>query len=193
MFLVLVSCFHFAQAQKSGDMMEAKKTAISELQEILSQMPLGEEESYGFNNREEFASAEIADHVIIESIGHDSQIEFNRYRFVVSVNGEPKALLSYKKEGTSWIMCGLGAANLVREVDFASQNIGFNAAAAYIVRINDELFKGDFIKFESLFKEEIPTEDLIPMISAKESLIKLGRSIDSSYSLEDVMQFGLMD
>jgi hypothetical protein len=192
MLLAVLSLSQLIQAQNKSDMLEAKQKATSELQAVLSKMPVGDEQSYGFKNREEFTNAKIEDLTINESIGHDSQITFNRYRFIISVNNEPRALVSYKREGGSWVMAGFGATNLIKEISgISKKRANQEAVVAYLVRINDKNFKGDFIKYESTFKEEIPKSSLIPLISAKESLSKSNRSTKPSYMLDEIMQLGL--
>jgi hypothetical protein len=192
MLLIALSLNQIMLAQSKTDMLKAKQKAASELQAVLSKMPVGDEQSYGFKSREEFTNAKIEDLTINESIGHDEQITFNRYRFIISVNNEPRAIVSYKKEENSWVMSGFGATNLAKEINgISKKRASQKAVVAYLVRINDKNFKGDFIKYESTFKEEIPMDSLIPLVSAKESLSKSNRSTKTSYMLDEIMQLGL--
>jgi len=188
-FLSMLNCR--VEAQELNEMEEVKNIATHELRETLNRMPFGGEQAYGFRSREEFSNAKIGSLIITESIGHDSTVNFNRYRFMVSVNGEPRALLSYKKEGEIWVMCGFGATNLAREVSAFDQSMRSDFIVAHIVRINNTHFKGDFIKLDSSFKQGIPQNELIPMQSAKSGLIQENRKTTSVFTLQEILQLGV--
>lgn len=178
------------KAQKQSDMNNARAIAVSELQKTLEQMPVGQEALYGFNSRAEFAKATVG-MVLCESIGHDGNAEFNRYRFVVSVNGEARALVDYQREGSSWIMSGFGATKLANEIAKMKATQDSEVHSAQLVRINDKNFKGDFIKFHSSFYEGMDTKGFMPMNCSKVFYSQKNSSTMSpSYSIDEMLKIG---
>lgn len=170
---------------------KAKATAISELQKQLSKMPKGSEGDYGFNNREEFSEAQIEEFILLENILHNDQIKFTRYRFLISVNNEPRALISYSEKDSLYMMSGLGANKLASEVHKKKKSYKSDMRVAKLMRVNNKYFKGDFIQFFSSFKKGLPEEGWIPMKSTK---LFYGhqkkKTIKSSYTLKELKNIG---
>ena len=108
--------------------------ANEELHKYLNQIPLGQEQMFGFNNREEFSKAEIGvpyevytlnsdffnDEII--SINKSYVITTNNWRVPVVVDNQNRALLTISKYNNNWAVVKLGATGLANELEMFEQN-----------------------------------------------------------------------
>ena len=191
--LISVITIYPGNAQQNLKKIEkAKAIAINELQKQLFKMPKGNEEDYGFNNREEFSEAQIEEFVLLENILHNNQITFTRYRFLISVNNEPRALISYSEKDSLYMMSGLGANKLASEIHKKKENCkSEDIRVAKLMRVNNKYFKGDFIQFFSSFQKGLPEQGWKPMKSAKLFYRQQKKkTMKSSYTLKKLKNMG---
>ena len=108
--------------------------ANEELHKYLNQIPLGQEQMFGFINREEFSKAEIGapyevytlnsdffnDEII--SINKSYVITTNNWRVPVVVDNQNRALLTISKYNNNWAVVKLGATGLANELEMFEQN-----------------------------------------------------------------------
>ena len=108
--------------------------ANEELHKYLNQIPSGQEQMFGFNNREEFSKAEIGvpyevytlnsdffnDEII--SINKSYVITTNNWRVPVVVDNQNRALLTISKYNNNWAVVKLGATGLANELEMFEQN-----------------------------------------------------------------------
>jgi hypothetical protein len=161
------------------------KVANEELKIYLQKIPLGQEQMFGFNNREEFSQSKIGvpyevftlatnffDNEKIEE-GKSYIVSTGNWRIPIVVNNKYKALLTVSKENNKWRIVKIGAKGLARELDKFEQNHP-SITDLKILRVFQ--LKGDFI---------LTSQNLIhPLTSASKGLLI---DNDKAYSIYNIL------
>jgi len=98
--------------------------AQDQLPSLLESIPEGDEELFGFHNREEFDSADLDTPYRMSVIDENGSVVFlSTWRVPVTINNEFRALIDVRKEGNRFEISGLGAAGLAGELDELEKNV----------------------------------------------------------------------
>ena len=96
--------------------------AKKELLETLNKIPIGKENLYGFNNRDEFNNASVGQLFKVYNINSKGSVEslhlltYNEYRLPVLVGNEYRALLTIALIDGEWQIVDFGAVNLAKDI-----------------------------------------------------------------------------
>jgi len=166
---------------------QIKDAAQAELTGWLEQIPSGDEMSYGFYNRDEFADAYtgIVYKVYLINAKPDatdfSIFTYNEFRLPVLVKGSYRALLTVSKRDHEWHIVDMGAVKLAKEIGekIKSFEPPYGHEGVFL-RIY-----GPNIDFVALKKEddEVESCSFIPLQSAADFIGKLQPEIKETYDL----------
>lgn len=140
------SCFLAKKSGSSNKDIIIIEAANNQMMHYLNLIPKNKEETFGFENREDFASAEVGrayqlftltpDFFQAEQIGHGDYImPMNEWLVIVETHGEANALLTVSKTGDKWRTVGVGAAELAKELKHFERLYMSNDHMAEILRI----------------------------------------------------------
>lgn len=167
-----------------GQLSIISKIANEELSNYLEKIPIGQEEMFGFNNRNEFSQAEIGVPYEVFTLrsdffkdnkierGKNYIISTGNWRVPIIVRNEYKALLTVCKENNKWSVVKIGAKGLANELE------GFKKNHPTIIPLNIlRVFqlKGDFIL--------TPQNTIYPLTSASNSLLIDSDKVYSIYNI----------
>ncbi|OPZ96856.1 MAG: hypothetical protein BWY70_01645 [Bacteroidetes bacterium ADurb.Bin408] len=167
-----------------------RDAAQAELSEWLNQIPSGDEMSYGFYNREEFADAfsGVLYKVYLinakEDVNDLKMFTYNEYRIPVVVKGSYRALLTVSKRDDEWHIIDFGAVKLAREI--GEKINGFEPASMYegvFLRIY-----GPNCDFIALKNEDDDVEkcSFIPLQSAVDFIQNQQLELKETYDLTSI-------
>lgn len=164
-----------------------KDAAQAELTQWLEQIPSGDEMSYGFYNREEFADAYtgVVYKVYLINAKPDatdfSIFTYNEYRIPVMVKDSYRALLTVSERDDEWHIADMGAVKLAREIGEKIKSLEppYSHEGVFL-RIY-----GPNIDFVALKKEndEVESCAFIPLQSAADFIGKQQPEIKDTYDL----------
>ncbi len=168
-----------------GQLSEIVKVADAQLNEYLQKIPVGQEEMFGFSNRDEFSQTKIGVPYEVLTLStdffSDERIENNKnylvstgnWRVPIKVGDEYKALLTVSKDNNVWSIVKIGAKGLASELgEFAQRKPLITSLS--ILRVFQ--LKGDFI----LTQQNI----IYPLTSAVRGL---NISSKKEYSIYDIL------
>ena len=166
---------------------QVKNAAQSELMEWLSQIPAGDEMSYGFYNRDEFNDAfpGVLYKVYLinarEGATDFNMFTYNEYRIPVIVKGAYRALLTISKRDDEWHIIDFGAVRLAKEMGekIKSYEPPYSYEGVFL-RIY-----GANCDFVALKKESDDVESctFIPLQSAVDFITKQQKEVKETYDL----------
>ena len=137
-----------------GQLSEIVKVADAQLNEYLQKIPVGQEEMFGFSNRDEFSQTKIGVPYEVLTLStdffSDERIENNKnylvstgnWRVPIKVGDEYKALLTVSKDNNVWSVVKIGAKGLASELGEFAQSKPLITSLS-ILRVFQ--LKGDFI------------------------------------------------
>ena len=137
-----------------GQLSEIVKVADAQLNEYLQKIPVGQEEMFGFSNRDEFSQTKIGVPYEVLTLStdffSDERIEKNKnylvstgnWRVPIKVGDEYKALLTVSKDNNVWSVVKIGAKGLASELGEFAQSKPLITSLS-ILRVFQ--LKGDFI------------------------------------------------
>jgi hypothetical protein len=134
-------------AAEETDLQAMTQYASTNLTDILSHIPTGEEERYGFQNRDELSQATLG--IPYQEYDIDKEEPTGYWRIPVTVDGENRALLRLKDTAEGWTFAGLGGAELARNLDDHEANMvsqGNTPSTGRIVR--DFSMRCDYVQFD---------------------------------------------
>jgi hypothetical protein len=134
-------------ADEGADLQAMAHYADTNLTEILNNIPTGEEERYGFQNRGELSQATLG--IPYQEYDIDKEEPTGYWRIPVTVDGENRALLRLKDSAEGWVFAGLGGADLARNLDDHEANMdsqGRTPSTGRIVR--DFTMRCDYVQFD---------------------------------------------
>lgn len=161
--------------------------ANTELSNYLNKIPLGQENKFGFSNREEFFQAEIGIPYEVFSLNtdfFDSEnvirnevyiVSTNNWRVPIIVGDQYRALLTVTKVNNQWSVVKIGASGLAEELDLFHKNHP-SMKELKILRVFQ--LKSDFV---------LTSNDLIYPLTSAKSLFSTKVDNDVSYSLYDML------
>jgi hypothetical protein len=136
----------YTLAAGQGEVQAMKQYASTNLVEILSNIPLGEENKYGFQNRNELTQADLG--IPYQEYDMDKEQPTGYWRVPVTIDGENRALLRLKNTAEGWKFSGLGGAELARNLEDHENNMyskGQSLRTGRIVR--DFSMRCDYVQF----------------------------------------------
>jgi hypothetical protein len=137
------SCF----ADENSDMQAMTQYASSNLSEILSNIPQGEEAHYGFKNRGEVVQATLG--IPYQEYDMEKEKPTGYWRIPVKVNGENRALLRLKSTAEGWKFSGLGGAELAQDIGDQEKNMTLQGKRPKTGRIvRDFYLWSDYVQFD---------------------------------------------
>jgi hypothetical protein len=137
----------YSFAAGEGGLQTMMQYANDNLLEILNNIPAGEEEYYGFMNRNELEQAGLG--IPYQEYDLEKEQPTGQWRVPVTVNGENRALLRLKKTVEGWTFAGLGGAELARNLGDHENNMvsqGKSPRTGRIVR--DFTMRCDYVQFD---------------------------------------------
>ena len=126
--LLIIPCMIVTGSKaQTPDRQEMMKDAMNQLQAWLKKIPGGNEQKYGFNNRDEFSLATLGKPCQVFSLTGDffkEEIQPGKnylettgeWRIPVMVNQENRAVITLLKKKNKWKIVSLGARVLAREL-----------------------------------------------------------------------------
>lgn len=136
----------YAVAAGEGEIQAMKQYASTNLVDILNNIPQGEEDNYGFQNRNELTQASLG--LPYQEYDMDKEQPTGYWRVPVMVDGENRALLRLKNTAEGWAFSGLGGADLARNLEDHENNMvieGKTLSSGRIVR--DFSMRCDYVQF----------------------------------------------
>ncbi|MGD8911933.1 MAG: hypothetical protein PVJ68_04195 [Candidatus Thiodiazotropha sp.] len=146
-FLLAVIPAGYSLAAEEDDLTAMTQYANNNLLEILSNIPIGEEEYYGFHNRDEINQAALG--IPYQEYDLDQEQPTGYWRVPVTVDGENRALLRLINTAEGWAFAGLGGAQLARNLDDQETYMisqGTTPSTGRIVR--DFSMRCDYVQFD---------------------------------------------
>jgi hypothetical protein len=150
LFLVLLWAVipgRYGFAAGNDDLPAMTEYANNNLLEILNDIPMGEEERYGFQSRDELTQAALG--IPYQEYDLEKEQPTGYWRIPVTVGGENRALLRLKNSTEGWTFSGLGGAELARNLDDHETNMisqGNRPSTGRIVR--DYSMRCDYVQFD---------------------------------------------
>jgi hypothetical protein len=123
-----------------------KQYASDHLGKILNKIPVGEEQYYGFQNRNELALTTLG--IPYQEYDIEKEQPTGFWRIPVKVAGENRVLLRIKSTAQGWTFSGLGGAQLARNLGDHENNMlsqGISLHTGRIVR--DYSIRCDYVQF----------------------------------------------
>ncbi len=163
------------------------------LQSWLQKIPPGQENLYGFNNRNEFSLSELGIPYAVYTLSSDffNHIESGNFleptgewRVPVVVNTQDRALLTVIRENGNWKIVDLGASLLARELQKITQAQKSGNDDLKILRVFQ--LQSDFLLLDDA---ELPADAIrvVPLHSAYLNLEKLNSDKREIYKLSDIL------
>ena len=137
----------YSLAAGNDDLPAMTQYANNNLAEILSHIPMGEEERYGFQNRDELNQAALG--IPYQEYDLEKEQPTGYWRIPVTIGGENRALLRLRNTAEGWVFYGLGGAELARNLSDHENNMmnqGNSPQAGRIVR--DFSMRCDYVQFD---------------------------------------------
>lgn len=161
-YLILFSA-SFTNAQTIND--SIKGIVRSQLEINLSKIPIGSENKYGFNAREDFAVCNVGEPLLVLTLNAEQElIEINEWRIPIVLKGNYKILFTVKKNNKKFEIVDIGGVDLAKEIQQIRRN---NNPSNFLIRlINLHI---DFIANNYDVKSKHALV-LIPMQSSKQFL-----------------------
>jgi len=185
LLLILLCLPMIGFGQQTNQIKTVKNIANIQLGDYLEKIPLGQEEMFGFNNREDFAQAEIgipyevltlnADFFDDENIRRDKNyiMSTENWRVPIIVDNKYKSLLTVSRLNNKYNVVKIGANGLANELEIFKQNHP-SINTPNILRVFQ--LKVDFI---------LTSQNLIyPLTSASNGLLI---NSDVAYSVYDIL------
>jgi|WetSurSiteA1Bulk_404760.scaffolds.fasta_scaffold72354_1 hypothetical protein len=170
------------------------KTAKDNISGFLSKIPVGQENNYGFANREEFRICVVGkpyrvvtftnDFYTDEKLSNKNYILIqNEWRVPITVNGENRLLFTVIQQDTIMQVVDIGGAALAKELE--QNNADLTSKDSYLLRVYpltlDFLVK---VPQGSSFTDAT----FIPMKSARMILNSFDNKGLTNYALKDILQ-----
>jgi hypothetical protein len=136
------TCF----AAGETELLAMTQYANNNLLQILSNIPIGEEKNYGFQNRNEIRHASLG--IPYQEYDMDKEQPTGHWRVPVTVNGENRVLLRLKETAEGWTFSGLSGAELARNLGDHENSMlsqGQSLSTGRIVR--DFTMRCDYVQF----------------------------------------------
>jgi hypothetical protein len=156
----------YALAAGDGELQAMKQYASTNLVEILNNIPQGEEDNYGFKNRNELRQANLG--LPYQEYDMDKEQPTGYWRLPVMVDGENRTLLRLKNTAEGWTFSGLGGTDLARNLEDHENNMhiqGENLRSGRIVR--DFSMRCDYVQFNQQLDSKL-SGSVYPLQSASE-------------------------
>ncbi len=168
--------------------------ADARVQFFLNAIPVGQEYSYGFQNRLEFGSVRLGDpyEVYTLDLQHISKnasadkvhiLPTNEWRVPLKVREASRALLTVSKVDGNWRAVDFGAMTLARELAQYESTTKPEPAKSFAVLRLYEL-DIDLLLIRSTASGEDATV-LIPLKSARDAFLQAGMTLNTQYSLQE--------
>jgi hypothetical protein len=159
----------------------------------LQKIPPGQENLYGFNNRNEFSLSELGNPYAVYTLSSDffNHIESGNFlehtgewRVPVVVNNQDRALLTVIRENGNWKIVDFGASLLARELQKINQAQKSGNDDLKILRVFQ--LQSDFLLLDDA---ALPAYEIhvIPLHSAYLNLEKLNSDNGETYKLSDML------
>jgi hypothetical protein len=136
----------YSFAAEEGELQAMAQFANNNLLQILNNIPIGEEEYYGFRNRDELSQATLG--IPYQEYDMENEQPTGYWRVPVTVNTENRVLLRLKNTVQGWAFSGLGGAQLARNLGDHENNM---ESKGQIVRtgriIRDFSMRCDYVQF----------------------------------------------
>lgn len=182
-FIVIFMISTVLNAQSIED--SIVKTVEQQMVSFLSKIPVGSEESYGFNSRDDFKNCKVGIPVKVLTVRQinkkDSLIEVNEWRVPVKLNGQNVQLLTVIKNNNIYEVVDLGGELLAKELQNALPN---DNEKPYLLRLFNL-----HIDFVASCNKNIVSNDIVfkPLNSAK-IFLKMNQKSESKtdYKLIDI-------
>jgi len=159
---------------------DVKLFAERNLQSVLEKIPINDEVSFGFNNREEFKQAEIGEALEFIWYSETTDNSNKMWRVPVIVNGEYRALLNVQKKDNEYKIADFGASVLAEDIqNVMNENKDKNVSG--ILRLT--AITSDFLIVRSGDKEEY-----LPLTSAKMFINSREMELQKSYSSSNLIE-----
>jgi hypothetical protein len=190
LFLVLLSLIFSGGSSLSAgetDLQTMAQYASNHLVEILNKIPVGEEQHYGFQNRNELAQATLG--IPYQEYDMEKEQPTGFWRIPVKVAGENRALLRLKSTAEGWSFSGLGGAQLARNLGDHENNMlsqGKSLRTGRIVR--DYSMRCDYVQFNQQ-QDAMLSGTVYPLWSASRFISKL--ESHGSAKFEDYVGYDL--
>ncbi len=178
-FVLFIICYSQVAVGQSAIDDNVKQFAEKNIQTVLEKIPINDEKSFGFDNREEFKLAEIGEpleFVFYASTNNSSKV----WRAPVVVNGEYRALLNVQKVGNEYKVTDFGASVLAKDIQ-ESININKDWKIDGILRMNS-------ITSDFLIANSGDTQVYIPLTSAKMFISSRHLELKSVYNSSDLIE-----
>jgi hypothetical protein len=185
----------YSFAAGEGGLQAMLQYASDNLLGILQNIPTGEEEYYGFQNRNELQQAALG--IPYQEYDLEKSQPTGQWRVPVTVNGENRALLRLKKTAEGWAFAGLGGAELARNLGDHENNMvsqGKSPRTGRIVR--DFTMRCDYVQFDQQQNARL-SGTVYPLWSASRFISAFeedGRAVTvdyTGYDLKAVMKIRL--
>jgi hypothetical protein len=174
-------------AAEEVDLQAMTQYANTNLTDILNNIPNGEEERYGFQNRDELSQAALG--IPYQEYDIDKEEPTGYWRVPVTIDGENRTLLRLKDSAEGWVFSGLGGTELARNLDDHEANMvsqGKNPSTGRIVR--DFSMRCDYVQFDQQQNATL-SGTAYPLWSASKFLSRFGtngRATVTNYSGYDL-------
>lgn len=177
-----VSCIATKKDKESVSVYEeVKGVAVSELPQFLDNIPVGSENLYGFNSRDEIKDVRVGNPFVFFAENEGTIKKTNVYRLPVVVNDTYKAFATVESIDGSYHVVDFGATQLAREVQGVCNSYSAKKFEG-ILRVYDA--NADFIVFS-----ENNNFIFVPLSSAKMYLVNAGISnILEYYTHEQIIK-----
>jgi hypothetical protein len=164
--------FGYGFAAGKGDLQAMTQYVNNNISEILNNIPVGEEEYYGFQNRDELSQATMG--IPYQEYDLEKEQPTGYWRVPVTINGENRALLRLKYTAEGWAFAGLGGAELARNLDDHESNMisqGNTPSTGRIVR--DFSMRCDYVQFDQQQNAKL-SGSVYPLWSASKFISMFG-------------------
>ncbi len=175
--------------------------ADSRVQFFLDAIPVGQEYSYGFQSRLEFASVTPGDPyevytLDLQQITNNSSAEkvmllpVNEWRVPLKVGGESRALLTVSKVDGNWRAVDFGAATLAKELGQHESRTNTRIAERRgILRLYE-------LDVDLLLIRHVNADGevslLIPLKTARDAFLRAGMTLNTEYALQEFVPLVMM-
>ncbi len=144
--VMLPSCFLTRKSDAFNDEIGVTTAASEGLEHYLNLIPEGQEELFGFENREDFSSAKTGrayqlyaltpEFYATGQLNHGNYImPLNEWLVSVETGGEANALLTVSMKDNEWQTVGIGAAKLVKELSHFNKHLVQEEGIAKLLRV----------------------------------------------------------
>ncbi len=144
--IMIPSCYLTRKSCENNEEVNVIAASNEGLEQYLSLIPEGQEEYFGFENREDFLFAETGRayelHTLTPEFFETGKINqgsyimpLNEWLVSVETHGEANTLLTVSMKNDAWQTVGIGAANLAKELNYFDKHHIFEEEFAGILRI----------------------------------------------------------